>query len=309
MLTGYSFFVLFSFNIKSAAKLFILLSDFNKFGKPPKFDERNEQLNRFSRYHYIYINLASFAFLSVTNIFKSHQCIKENQEYNFNEVCGLITNAWLPFDIDYFPLKQIYATLQVFSIFYVYVTAGTVTWLVVEVVEHISVRIDHIKHLFTSALKEKDPEEMKRNFRFAVQYHSWFLELEDELNKSFSIPMFSMMLLGAPILGCAAFGYMEVTGANSLLVICLSWFNALALVSFGGQRLINENLTIAEEIYNSKWVDVAPILGKDIIIILTRCQKPMKLRAAAFGVMNHAMIVSVSRAAYSYLNILRASSK
>nr|QNH68064.1 odorant receptor 40 [Apriona germarii] len=180
-------------------------------------------------------------------------------------------------------------------------------WLIMEIVEHVSVRIDHIKELFVDALNEGDSEEMKRKFGFAVRYHSDLLELGFYINKCFSSSMLCLILLGAAILGCASFGYMQA-GSSTYLIVCACWFFGLAIICISGQHLTDESLSIGDVIYDTKWYEVGLSLRKDILFVMMRCQRPMILRAAGFGVMNYIMIVSVLRTSYSFVSLLGATS-
>ncbi|KAJ8938372.1 hypothetical protein NQ318_022870 [Aromia moschata] len=176
MTSGFLLFILFSANTTVATKMYMFLSDFEQFGKPPKFDRFNNILNKLSKCHFLYLCTTSSMFSMGSNIFKSGQCRKDNLEFGYKEVCGLVTNTWLPFDIDYFPMKQIYVVLQFISIYYVYMLSGTITFMVMETVLHIGVRLDHVKELFIEAINDSNVEERRKKFNFTVRYHDRVLQ-------------------------------------------------------------------------------------------------------------------------------------
>nr|UTN00923.1 odorant receptor [Semanotus bifasciatus] len=306
ILGAYLLNIFFCVNSKKALKMYSFLSDFEEFGKPPKFDVFNERLNKLSKYHLYYILLTNTLFALASNIFRSHQCERENMDYGLNEVCGLINNVWFPFDIDYFPLKQIYITLQIFGVYYVYTPAAMVTFCLLETVLHISVRLDHVKDLFMKSLNDENPLKRRKLFNFTVKYHSRVLKLEDELNDTFSLSVLCLLLLDAAILGCGASGFIKGGSANPLAV-CIAWFMGLIVVCISGQHLINKSLSIGVGVCDTNWYNAEASLQRDTVIVLMRCMKPMQVRAAAFGVMDHVMIVTVVQASFSYVRLLTSA--
>lgn len=109
-------------------------------------------------------------------MFKTKQCELDNEKLHIHEVCGLFTNTWMPFNIDYFPIKQFYLFTQLFGAHYVYMFAGLAAWMVLESVEHIATRIRHVTYLFSEALKEPDNKLRREKFNLAVKYHNAVLE-------------------------------------------------------------------------------------------------------------------------------------
>nr|UTN00944.1 odorant receptor [Semanotus bifasciatus] len=291
MTSGFLLFILFSANTTAASKMYMFLSDFEQFGKPPKFDRYNRFLTKAGKSHFIYLGVIITLFALSSNIFKGAQCRRDNLEYEYKEICGLITNTWLPFEIDYFPVKEIYLCLQCFSIYYVYMLSGSITFMVMESVVHIGIRLDHVRQLFVDALNDTNMEDRRKKFNFAVRYHSRVLELEHGLNTCFSNAMFSHMVLTASIIGCTGFGVMQ-SGSPNALAVCIGWLNGMSFVCLSGQHLTNKSLEVGLAVYDTKWYDIEPALQRDLSIVLMRCQKAMILRAAGFGVMNHATILA-----------------
>lgn len=176
MSAGYGLICSYFSHVHSAIQLYLFLSNFDEFGKPVNFDETNKKYNRYSIYHYCYLESIVIFILLGSEMFKTKQCELENEQLPYHEVCGLFTYTWMPFDIDYFPVKQIYLFTQLFGAHYVYMMAGLAAWMVLESVEHISTRIRHVTYLFNEALKEPDKTTRREKFNFAVRYHNAVLE-------------------------------------------------------------------------------------------------------------------------------------
>ncbi|KAJ8967791.1 hypothetical protein NQ317_014817 [Molorchus minor] len=291
MTSGYLLFLLI--NIRKAAKMYVFLSDFQQFGKPTTFVKTNNIMNKAAKYHAIYLTFVVSLFALSSNMFRNERCRRNNEAYGFKEICGLITNTWLPIDIDYFPLKHIYILLQLFGVYYVYILSGTITFMVLETVVHICVRLNHVEELFVEAIDYADVKERRKKFVYACRYHSRVLKLEKELNVCFSNAMLSHMILTAAILGCATFGFIQ-SGSMNPLAVAIGWLNGVTVVSIGGQLLTNKSQEIGIALYNTNWYKVEPALQRDLSIVLGRCRRPMLLRASAFGIMNHATLLAKS---------------
>lgn len=157
--------------IKSATELYQFFSDFDAFGKPPAFDSRNKFFNTLSAIHHIYLQVCIVLIIFYSNIFKVNSCKEDNVKFNMTEVCGLFSYTWMPFDVDYTPIKEIYLVIQVFGIYYVYLNSGMMAWVVLETLLHLLLRIQHVKEVFLEALNERDSQERESKFNFAVKYH------------------------------------------------------------------------------------------------------------------------------------------
>nr|UTN00926.1 odorant receptor [Semanotus bifasciatus] len=303
MITVYIFSIYYFYKAKSSIQLYMHLSDFEEYGKPINYDKNNELFDKMSFYHYIYLECLVLSILILSSVIKSDECKRENLQYGIHEVCGLFAYTWMPFDIDYVPAKQIYICLQLFGTHYIYMVAGIISWIVVETVQHIIVRIRHAKFLFLDAIQEKDSKKQREKFSRAVRYHKTVLGLEDLLNEIFGMLMISHLALSAPILGTAVFAILH-GGSGSSLFICVGCLFALTMDCISGQRLQNECIDVATAIYDSEWYNCNEDIKKDIWFVLMRCRMPMNLQARSFGAMNHVALLGVLKAAYSYVTLL-----
>lgn len=72
----------------------------------------NKFLNKFSPRYFLY-HLSTFTIMSCSNIILISRCKEENMKRNIHEVCGMLGSMWLPFDYDFFPVKQLLFAYQV----------------------------------------------------------------------------------------------------------------------------------------------------------------------------------------------------
>lgn len=171
-LFGFAFF----YKSKALIELFVFFSDFEEFGKPIDFDDDNEFYNKFSKFFYanLEILVTSIIFFSARHNFRD--CKELNSKYDLDEVCGLFAYTWMPFDIDYFPVKQIFSVVQLLGLHYMYILAGGCgSGLIFETVQHVRIRIRHVSHLFREAVAEKNPGKCREKFNFAARYHAVLL--------------------------------------------------------------------------------------------------------------------------------------
>ncbi|CAG9856340.1 unnamed protein product [Phyllotreta striolata] len=304
MSAGYGLICSYFTKVSTAVRLYAGLSNFQRFEKPIDFDETNGKYNKYAVLHYCYLQCIVACILIGSNVFKAGACREENETKGLSEVCGLFAYTWLPFDVDFFPAKQLYVFSQLFGADYVYMISGLAAWTVMESVEHLAVRIRHVSRLFDGALKEPDPCIRRNMFRKAVEYHKFVLSLESQLNETFNVFMFTHMVMTAPIIGYGFYAYIK-SGTLASLLLAIGWLNGLFMDCRSGQRLQDESDLLAMGLYRANWLDCEIDLKRDIVFVLMRCKRRMVLRAASFGIMNHPMFLAVLKAAYSYVALMK----
>lgn len=89
-----------------------LFPDFKTFGKPKDFDRINKFFKTFSIAYYFY-HITVISLIALSNPIQINKCRKENEKRGIDEICGMTGRMWLPFNYDYFPLKQIIFAYQV----------------------------------------------------------------------------------------------------------------------------------------------------------------------------------------------------
>ncbi|XP_057656326.1 uncharacterized protein LOC130893899 isoform X2 [Diorhabda carinulata] len=219
--------------------MYTFISDFEVFGKPTDFDRCNKAFNRYAKIHFVYLELLIWTIILTSNIFKTQKCKLENQIYNMNEVCGLFSYTWMPFDIDYSPIRELYLLFEIFGAHHIYMLAGLMAWQVFETMQHIIIRIRHVKHVMVEAFTYRDSTVRRRKFNIAVRYHNSIFGLEEKLNDAFSIFMFTHMVLTAAVLGIGIYSWLRIKSLSTFMV-CTGWFVGLFMDCFSGQRLQDE---------------------------------------------------------------------
>lgn len=164
---NYCYFV----KVKLSIKLYKILSDFRTFGIPINFNETNERLNKFSRIHHVYITGVVAGF-TLFPLLEAKECHAKNLKNNLNELCGIVGTAWWPFNIDFFPVKQLYLMYEMYCGYMLVITASGVTFALAECTEHVILRLKHVKFLFIESFQENNPYLRNEKFGKAVAYHN-----------------------------------------------------------------------------------------------------------------------------------------
>ncbi|XP_045762502.1 odorant receptor 67c-like [Maniola jurtina] len=126
------------------------------------------------------------------------------------------------------------------------------------------------------------------------------------------------------------FIYAESTLFNfvsSSVMICLTGFNVIAMenvafvvtflvflsasllqiymLCFFGDFLMKSSMEVSDAVYNSKWYYLNATSGKNLLIVLTRAQKPCKLTAFGFSDVSLKAFMSILSSAWSYFALLK----
>lgn len=155
---------------KMLVKLYKTLSIFSPFGRPAYFTETNERLDKYSRIHHIYFTCVVAGF-TLFPLLEAKKCEELNLQSIQHEICGIIGTAWWPFDLNVFPIKQLFIVYEILSGYILVISASGVTFSLAESTEHVILRLKHLKILFLEALQDKNNFERTKKFNKAVAYH------------------------------------------------------------------------------------------------------------------------------------------
>lgn len=160
---------------KFAAKVFQRLSNFGAYGKPPDYDRHTLILKYIAKAYRWGLHSVVLSYFLEPILTKSI-CEKQNRLRNFEDVCGLVTNSWMPFNIAEFPNKAVLYFLQTYSIFWTYESSSSLSFLIVETTEHVLIRVWHLKKLLKEAIETEDYHLRKERMKVCLKYHKDILE-------------------------------------------------------------------------------------------------------------------------------------
>lgn len=168
-----NFIATFALQQASIAKILEKLSEL-KTSK--KFEKFNGKINFLWKGYDISINicLVGFCFSPLLLI---QYCHRQNKIKDLQEICGLMITAWMPFDLNHFPVKQIFYGCQVYAAIFILKAAATESFVFTGIMEHASYRMQQVQDLIKQAINEKKINKKKKMFSKAVAYHAHFLKL------------------------------------------------------------------------------------------------------------------------------------
>lgn len=71
---------------------------------------------------------------------------------------------------------MIYLSFQAAVIVFVLNNAGIISYVIMETVENVAIRFDHVAQTFCEVIQEPNPTRRREMFSKAVQYHNAVLE-------------------------------------------------------------------------------------------------------------------------------------
>ncbi|KAJ3642132.1 hypothetical protein Zmor_024941 [Zophobas morio] len=289
------------------AKIFTHLSNFNKFGKPPNFAQRNKKLMFWSRLYKTYID-AALVSIYLEPFIKLKSCERENLKRKFKEICGLVVATWAPFDISVFPFKQILYVWQVYTLMFTLKGAALISFSIMESMEHLVVRIQHLKTMLLETVETEDAKLRVERLLKCVEYHNDIFGVGQEMDKNFANCLFLHVLFSGALFGCIGYIVMETFSLLSYSLF-LGWVLSLIIVSVSGQHVMDEGLSVGDTAYNSKWYDRNASFQRNIVLIIIRSQRPILIHAGPFSYLSHVIVLTIFKTAYTYMTMLNATSK
>ncbi|KYB25641.1 Odorant receptor 63a-like protein [Tribolium castaneum] len=281
-------------NQRKAAGILRDLSNFDKFGVPPGFEEEEQRL----RVYIICVFIYGFITITFYNFYKMSQkksCERFNIEHNLHENCGLI---------DKFPRYELVFLYLLTCCHLLMKLPLIVSYNALEMVHHIILRINHLKIMITECFDDPDYEISRRKLTQCILYHTEILEFATRVDDCFSNCMFAHLTLTGTI--CACLEKQIVAGFSRFGAILhfFGWILALFIACLGGQQFINASDTIPEALWASKWYNADLRLRGDLLLMMMRSQRDLHITAGPFGVVSYALFVSVLKASYSILCVL-----
>lgn len=179
LIAAYGSYYTISAYLKNQHKIALLMQDlsvFDNFGIPPNSEKRNALLNFLVKVLVLY-SFSATIFYNSEQLINKEECIRRNKlkglSYNY---CGLLTPCWLPFEIDYFPMFYIFLIYAFISGHLLIKLCMHVSFHAFEMVNHIVLRIEHLKTMILACFEEHDYEVCHQKFLKCILYHIEILE-------------------------------------------------------------------------------------------------------------------------------------
>ncbi|XP_017778204.1 PREDICTED: putative odorant receptor 92a [Nicrophorus vespilloides] len=300
---------IFGFGMKRK-EIWALLTELNAFkvlGKPIGFERKRKIIDMCIIFYKYAVVLSLFYYTSLGPINKS-KCLKNKEESHLERICGLVVQAWYNVDAQSTPQNQILFALQNGCALFIVSAYGAIYALIFSIVEHIILRIKHLKHSLKQIDEMDSLQEKQKRFKNCVIYHNSIINnisrLTDQMNRCFSIFMFVAVLVDTMIIGILVLQFLIESSLRVLLHL-MGWVITLMIVSVSGQRLLDESSSLPLCVYNLNWFQYPSKFRKDLILMIIRSQRPLALKTGDFGVMSFETFLAILKTSYSYIALLK----
>ncbi|XP_063907401.1 odorant receptor 4-like [Zophobas morio] len=268
------YYVAFTFtkNQPKVARLLMEMSNFEKFGKPPNFDQEDETLN----------------FVST----RKEECEEKNRNDDLNENCGFVTPIWTPFSTKN---HVVYYLLQAYVVVCVQLLlkpSALVTFTGFELTTHLILRIKQLNQMIHKIFVNTNYEIARRRLNNCLVYHADLIRMAKALDECFSSSMFMFTCITAIVIACIEKQFIEGDHFCAVVQFC-GWTIILVLACWSGQILMDASESISVSIWFSKWYEADTRLQKDILLMLKKSQEQFALTAGPFSSLSFQLLVSM----------------
>ncbi|XP_044267457.1 uncharacterized protein LOC123013144 [Tribolium madens] len=158
--------------------------------------------------------------LFVSPILTKHICERQNAARHFDDICGLVTNSWMPFDIKNFPNKQLFYLWQTYSFYWTYEASAAITYLNVATMEHVLVRIWHLQGMIRETINISENGELRKSqLKKCLDYHNHVFLLAADVDRIYQRSLFVHVLFSGVLFGIMGFSILTV-GISIKTLIC-----------------------------------------------------------------------------------------
>ena len=196
-------------------------------------------------------------------------------------------NFWFPFDENNeaaFPIIQLWTQWITYLAFSFLLVSSSLLLILLTV---ISMKCDFLKSSL-NFLKLNTKNEVAYKMTYFIDRHNKLFDICEKLKVIFEPILLCNFLISSLILCIVSFQLLT-TASDSLTymidIVYLALFGSqIWLLCTFGQKLIDSSSAVADEIYGCDWTDLDNNeLKKQMIIVMIRAQRPMKLTAIGFA--------------------------
>ncbi|XP_005180067.3 odorant receptor 49a-like [Musca domestica] len=165
----------------------------------------------------------------------------------------------------------------------------------IKILEHYEPRVEH--HL--------------RDTQFIAgfsQKHQILLNIADDVNTVFGVQLLLILISTAATICCAGI-YTLTQGVGKELLEYVAFLPCVVgqyyLICFYGQRLVSSSENVGAAAYNHAWYNGSPSYKKSVLVIMTRSQRSMKLKAYGLSSVSLGSFRMVMSESYRFFAVLK----
>ncbi|EFA10703.1 odorant receptor 85c [Tribolium castaneum] len=275
------------------------------FGTPDNLTKRSRRLNFYAKLYsyYCYFGIVIY---SLVQIIEMPQCRKMNEEKGLSEICGMIVPFWAPFDIDWFPLKQIFWLNQLLGIYIIIKGGAAVSITTFEVAQYICLKIKHLNRLLREAFDDPCDVVVEQKLLHCIRYQQHIIRTNELFNVCFKHCNGCYVVMVGIIIASLLNQILKEKSVGALVHFA-GWICSFFICCHAGQAVISESLTIPEAALDSHWYEAPVKYKKVLLLLLVRSQKAFNLQATPIGIMSFDLFIALLKTSYSYFTLLHKS--
>ena len=166
------YYVAFTFtkNQPKVAKLLLEMSNFEKFGKPPNFDQEDKNLNFFSTSFFVYLCYSVLVY-DIIKFRRKEECEDKNRNEGLNENCGFIAPMWTPFSTKNDVVYYLYHAYVIFCVQLLMKPSALVSYTEFEITTHLILRIKQLNQMIHQIFVSTNYVIARRRLNNCIVYH------------------------------------------------------------------------------------------------------------------------------------------
>ncbi|KAH1005344.1 hypothetical protein HUJ04_006345 [Dendroctonus ponderosae] len=276
------------------------LIDFQKYGKPPKFNTVQTNASKVGITFFKVLFCAAVMYC-VLQVLLEEECEKK---LTFGKTsCGMLLPTWFP--ASHAESKLAKRLLLIYQLLACWAIAPftVIVSLVLQANEFIAYRIDHLKSLLRKVGSNENPDLQLHQFLAYVQYHHHIIRLCRKLNYVAKYTTGHVALTFVTVVAC--FGHHSIQEKSlQSLTYQATYVISMCILCYAGQNMQDQMRSIGDALYSSTWYNCSLKVQKMIPLVLLRTQQPIGLDAVPLGVFNYMLMVMVLKTTYSYMSFL-----
>lgn len=231
-------------------------------GKPKTLDSTNDKMNQIVRGYMVYITVGVSSYILMMFFDNSLEtCHRNKATFNSRNTCGLYSNAWYFYDLDFFLIKHIVLFVQTLINGGLIAVAGSATCIIYAASEILAAKIEHLQDLIEDAaknVKRQNMDNIKRKLVFCVAYHLDIIRIVGLLGKIVGFTCFVHITATAIVMGLGI-SMLIVFHSPKFISHAVGFAIGLFVACRGGQRLVDK-----VNIVNSFWYSRLDVNPKNI---------------------------------------------
>nr|QRF70977.1 odorant receptor [Semiothisa cinerearia] len=314
---AYSKGILFNANEKHNHKLIHILRNLEKKGMKRRQSLKKDSIsNKEKKALEATIDKLNILFAAVIISFSLSPLVGMAMKYYKSNVIQpslpiLIIYPFDEFDLRIWPIVYIY---QIWSEIVTTVYIGTADFFFFTCCTYINIQFrllrEDFEELFPSTNEiVVENKEFQKRLRELIKWHQELIEAANILEIIYSKSTLLNFMSSSMIICLAGFN-LAVLVSDLTFIVKFLCFLCMGLVQifflcFFADILTTSSMGVSDAVYNSLWYNAEAKIGKDLLLILARAQRPCKITACGFADVNLKSFMRVLSTSYSYFALLQ----